>query len=169
MYLIISTLPHFLSILPLIKYYKYTYDYINIILLSTIFSILYHGCKESNSVINFIDYLFAGIWLIFDIYMGYAYTNKKILIKIILGNSVVFILNIQISYNVYYELNHSIWHIINAYKCFYVSSLISIGLTNKLILKNFFKNNIYTETNQQIRHSPKAFLYSLQAIIDKPN
>jgi hypothetical protein len=29
--------------------------------------------------------------------------------------------------------------------------------------------NTYTETNQQIRHSPKAFLYSLQAIIDKPS
>ena len=169
MYLIISTLPHFLSILPLIKYYKYTYGYINIILLSTIFSILYHKCKESNNFINFMDYLFAGIWLIYDIYMGYVYTNKKILIKIILANIVVFIINIQIPYNVYYELNHSIWHIINVYKCFYVSSLISTGLTNKLILKNFFKNNTYTETNQQIRHSPKAFLYSLQAIIDKPS
>ncbi len=76
MYLVISTIPHFFSILPLIKYYnKYTYGYINIIISSTILSILYHAYKESNRIINFLDYSFAGIWFLYDIYMGYKYTN----------------------------------------------------------------------------------------------
>ncbi len=137
MYLVISTIPHFFSILPLIKYYKYTYGYINIIILSTTLSILYHTYDESNKIINFFDYCFAGIWFLYDLHMGYKYTNglcavdntnKKILYKIILSNSISFFLNNQITHNTYYQLNHSLWHLINAYKCFYVSNLIRISM-----------------------------------------
>lgn len=131
MYLVISTIPHFCSILPLIKYYKtYTFGYINIILLSTVFSILYHTYEESNYTINNIDFFCAGLWVLYDIYMGYTYTNKKILFKIILLNSVSFIIYIQIPYDLYYPLNHSLWHFINAYKCYYVSKYIGIRLDN---------------------------------------
>jgi hypothetical protein len=131
MYLVISTIPHFCSILPLIKYYKtYTFGYINIILLSTVFSILYHTYEESNYTINNIDFFCAGLWGLYDIYMGYTYTNKKILFKIILLNSVSFIIYIQIPYDLYYTLNHSLWHFINAYKCYYVSKYIGIRLNN---------------------------------------
>jgi hypothetical protein len=78
MYLIVSTIPHLCSISPLIKYYKSeTFGYINIISLSTIFSILYHTYEESNKIINIIDYFCAGLWVIYDIYMGYTYTTKK--------------------------------------------------------------------------------------------
>jgi hypothetical protein len=126
MYLVISTIPHFFSILPLIKYYnKYTYGYINIIILSTTLSILYHTYDESNKIINFFDYCCAGVWFLYDLHMGYKYTNKKILYKIILSNSISFFLNNQITNDTYYQLNHSLWHLINAYKCFYVSNLIN--------------------------------------------
>jgi len=124
--LIISTTPHFYSILPLIKYYKQVYGYITIIIVSTIFSILYHLYEESNNIITLIDYLCAGTWVLYDIYM--AYTDKQILVKVLLANAGVFVINICIPYNLYYQLNHSLWHCINAYKCFYVSNLISIGL-----------------------------------------
>jgi hypothetical protein len=141
MYLVISTIPHFFSILPLIKYYnKYTFGYINIIILSTTLSILYHTYDESNKIINFFDYCCAGVWFLYDLHMGYKYTNglcenqkmlshnntnKKILYKIILSNSISFFLNNQITHNTYYQLNHSLWHLINAYKCFYVSNIIN--------------------------------------------
>lgn len=62
--------------------------------------------------------------------MGYTYTNKKTLVKIVLLNSVSFIIHIHISYNLYYILNHSLWHFINAYKCYYVSKYIGIRLDN---------------------------------------
>ena len=62
--LIISTIPHFYSILPLIKYYKQSYGYITIIIVSTIFSILYHVYEESNDIITLIDYLCAGMGFI---------------------------------------------------------------------------------------------------------
>ena len=132
MYLVISTLPHFFSILPLIKYYKTdTFGYIHIISLSTIFSILYHTYDESNYIINIIDYFFAGVWVIYDIYMGYTYSTKQTLFIILLLNSVVFFINIQIPYNLYYQSNHSLWHFINAYKCYCVSNFISIGIASK--------------------------------------
>ena len=131
MYLVISTITHFYSILPLIKYYKtYTFGYINIILISTIFSILYHIYNESNYIINIIDFFCASLWVLYDIYMAYTYTNKKILYKIILLNSVSFIIHTQIPYNLYYILNHSLLHFINAYKCYYVSKYIGIKLNN---------------------------------------
>jgi hypothetical protein len=129
MYLVISTLPHFCSILPLVKYYKtHTFEYINIIFLSTLSSILYHTYEESNTTITHMDYICSGLWFIYDIHMGYTYTHTKILYKIILLNTISFIINIQIPYNLYYPLNHSLWHLINAYKCYHVSNYIKIGL-----------------------------------------
>ena len=131
MYLVISTISHFCSILPIIKYYKtYTFGYVNIIILSTIFSILYHIYNESNNIINNIDYLCASIWIVYDIYMSYTYTNKKIIFKILLVNTISFFINIHIPYNLYYQINHSLWHFINAYKSYYVSYNISIGIKN---------------------------------------
>ena len=125
MYLIISTLPHFCSILPLIKYYRnYTLGYISIIIVSSTFSILYHLTKESNYLITYLDYLFAILWAIYDLYFGYTLRNNKTLYSIILGNSIVFIINMQIPYDQNYMLNHSIWHTINACKCFYISFAI---------------------------------------------
>ena len=131
MYLVISTIPHFCSILPLIKYYKiYTFGYINIILLSTIYSILYHIYEEKNYNINIIDYFCAGVWFVYDIYSGYTYTNKITILKILLVNTMSFFINIHIPHNIHYELNHSIWHCINAYKCYYISKHIRIGIDN---------------------------------------
>lgn len=134
MYLVISTIPHLYSILPIKKYYKtYTFGYVNIILLSTIFSILYHTYDESNYTINIVDYFCAYIWGLYDFYMGYRYTNKQTLFKILLVNMLSFFINILIPYNLYYPLNHSIWHFINAYKCYYVSNHISIGIEYTMI------------------------------------
>jgi hypothetical protein len=126
MYLIISTIPHFCSILPLIKYYKtYTFGYVNVIFISTILSMLYHIYEESNYTITYMDYLFAGLWGIYDIYMGYTYTNKTTLVKIVLANMISYTIYVQIPYNVNYSLNHSFWHYINACKCYYVSKCIT--------------------------------------------
>jgi len=127
--LIISTLTHFCSILPLIKYYKNSTGYINIIILSTIMSILYHY-DETNYTIKVIDYLFATIWLGYDIYMGYTHTNNT-LIKILLVNMASFLINIQLPYTY-----HSLWHCINAYKCYYVSNMLAKILDDPSILKS---------------------------------
>ena len=131
MYLVISTLPHFYSILPIIKYYRtHTFGYTNIIVISSISSILYHIYKETNHTFTIIDYTCAIIWFLYDIYMGCNYTNKSTICKILLGNFIVFFINIQIPYNNNYILNHSLWHILSASKCYYVSFILQIYLRN---------------------------------------
>ncbi len=129
MYLVVSTIPHFCSILPVIKYYKsYTFGYTNTILLSTLFSILYHTYDESNDIINRIDYFSAGVWAAYDIYMGFTYASRQTILKILLANAMTFFINIEIPCNEYYEINHSLWHLINAYKCYYVSHVIALAI-----------------------------------------
>jgi len=120
MCLVISTIPHFLSVKPLIK--ARLFGYASIIVTSSTLSVLYHLYEESNDIITVADYLFATIWFLFDMYYTY---NTGALYKVILGNSVVAILNMQIPYDRFYVLNHSIWYLMNACKCYYVSTLIS--------------------------------------------
>jgi len=122
--LILTTIPHFYSILPLVKYYRtFAHNYINIIVLSSTFSILYHASKESNAAIATADYFLALLWFSYDIYLGYTHTTPFTQSKIILGNLIIFFINTQIS-NKNYTINHSIWHILSACKSFYVSKLL---------------------------------------------
>ncbi len=129
MILVLSTLPHLLSILPLVQYYQtYAFGYINTIALSTFFSVLYHLTEESNRIISFIDHLIAGLWFLYDIYMGYLYTDEQVLYEIIIVNCISCIISFKIPHDEKYELYHSYWHLLNACKCFYVSFLISKGI-----------------------------------------
>jgi hypothetical protein len=107
---VLSTLPHFLSILPIL----YNVEYICIILLSTLLSIIYH-IDETDHVIMVYDYGIAFVWFLYDIYMGY---HTPYLYTIITLNGISFIMNKCIY--------HSAWHIINASKCYYVSSLLCL-------------------------------------------
>lgn len=129
--LVISTLPHFLSILPLRKYDRHTRGYINIILISTFFSILYHLYEESNQYITTLDYIFATAWFLYDCKLVILHTSPIDGLTIICSNGFVFFIHSLIPYNESYVLYHSIWHCINAYKAYYISSLIRRSLTNQ--------------------------------------
>jgi len=125
MYLILTTLLHLGSILPLIRYDSRPIRlYCIIIVFSTHFSILYHFYEESHPIITMIDYLFAFIWFLSDLSLAYLYPFQQLMIKVVTGNSIVFIINLLIPHNSMYVIYHSIWHIINSYKCFYISSCI---------------------------------------------
>jgi len=129
MYLILTTVPHIFSVLPVIKYYKsFTFGYCNVIVLSTTSSMLYHLYDESNKYITLADYGFAGVWFLYDIYMGYKYTSKKKILKILLANVISFTINIKIQNDINYNMYHSMWHIKNSLKCLYVSNIINTGL-----------------------------------------
>ena len=68
--LIITTIPHYLSIFPILQYYNNNliWCYINIIFISTTFSILYHLTKESNYTIFYITR-----WHSFGVYLILVY------------------------------------------------------------------------------------------------
>ena len=112
MWLILSTLPHYLSIIPLLGS-AVPIEYIHVIILSSTLSVLYHLTRESNRLISFLDYAAALLWFGYDVY---------------LGNMRVFEVNMAsctIHYMVphgYYEHYHGLWHLINAVKCYYVSA-----------------------------------------------
>ena len=112
---ILSTLPHFLSILPII----YNVEYICVILVSTILSIIYH-IDETDRVIMVYNYGMAFIWVLYDIHMGYS---TPYLYTIINLNVISYIIN---KCTINEPLYHSIWHLINAVKCYYVSSLLCL-------------------------------------------
>ena len=123
--LIISTISHLCCILPLMSYYRtFAWGYINVVILSVVFSILYHFCEESNRIINIIDYLLAGVWFSYDVYMGVKYGNGCDVVKIVLLNAASFIINIQIPYDLHYYMSHSIWHLVNSVKSYCVSCIL---------------------------------------------
>lgn len=75
---------------------------------------------DTNHIIMIYDYGMASVWLLYDIYMGYYTPYLYTIINI---NVLSFIINQSISH---IQIYHSIWHLINAYKCFYVSSLLCL-------------------------------------------
>lgn len=95
--------------------------YATIVFLSTSFSVLYHYTNEANLVIMIIDYILAGVWFITDLYYG----GVTRVYTILLCNGVIFCINISITKNENYKLHHSLWHLLNVTKCYYIATLIS--------------------------------------------
>jgi hypothetical protein len=130
MILSLSTITHYLSIIPILKYYynnTLLYRYTNIIIISSSTSLFLHTFNEPKDILYHIDYLCAVIWGIFDILLAHRTKNKIIITKIILFNFIVLITNLMIdshkSDKDKYVLLHSCWHILSSIKCYYVSGL----------------------------------------------
>jgi hypothetical protein len=122
--LTLSTLPHFLAIVPLINTYSLYKGYITTIFLSSSLSVLYHTFSDVEPMIVFADYLAAFIWGVYDLRLGVR-AGRTMLRKAIYLNLVILLLNI-VSHNTNnYELAHSCWHILSATKCYYISYYIS--------------------------------------------
>jgi hypothetical protein len=136
--LVLSTLPHYLSVIPLLPNYYYvtddsganisksstvTYEYVNTILIASTLSVLYHFTNES-LVVAVPDYAAAFVWLLYDLYFGW-YFIPKYFQRIVILNSLVLISNWCITKgNPNYEILHSVWHVVSAAKCYYVSLLV---------------------------------------------
>jgi len=125
--LVLSTLPHFYSIVPLLPYYgTCMFGYINVIILSTMCSIFYHLYHESRSIINTIDHVMAFIWFGYD--LGYQD------IRILSANAVSFLIHTYIPNDHRYTRWHSVWHGFNAVKCYYVATIIQKMIQNNYMV-----------------------------------
>ena len=132
MILSLSTITHYLSIIPILKYsYNNTtlYRYRNIIIISSSAFLLSHAFNKPQNILYDIDYLCAIIWGLFDLILAYRTKNKIIVSKIILLNFIVLITNLLIDYHKSntknnYSILHSSWHILSSMKCYYVSVLL---------------------------------------------
>jgi hypothetical protein len=111
--LVLSTIPHYLSIIPLISQYKRYNQYIAVICISTTLSALWHYKSEPRGIILYADYLFASIWAAIEAY----YIKESIIL-----NAAILYMNININKdNRYYIIQHSAWHLLNATKAFYIA------------------------------------------------
>jgi len=141
--LILSTLPHYLSVLPLIYYYndiRILY-YMFVILTSSTISVLYHTDTKNNIIITLVDlfdHVLAFFWFLYDVYLG-CVLGYPLLFQIIFYNTLSFMvyqrIEIESSRKNYYKF-HSGWHLLNAFKSFYISYLIQDNKTNIFICFN---------------------------------
>ena len=127
--LIITSALHYLAILPFAKYNNYVLT----IIISTTLSILWHLNREPYGILLYLDYTATLIWFLYDIYLGHQTNNLLVVWLIILYNISIFILNIISIYYKYYIITHSIWHVLSAIKCYYVSKLITDFNYNNII------------------------------------
>ena len=119
--LILSTIPHFLAMLPLIDQYSGDkFQYVNVVAISTVFSILWHA-KQDSILLFYLDHFSAMTWLLYD--MLYA-VKGGLVIPVLLCNFIIFAMNLNIKDDKHYRINHSMWHILSAAKCLYVAYLI---------------------------------------------
>ena len=127
MLLLITSTLHYLAVLPhVIKYYNNVLPhihrvYINLIILSTTISIIWHYYNEPRNILLYLNSYFGFLWFAGDMLWALDLNN----ITIVSLNIISFILNVNINFSNNYILYHSIWHIINACKCIYVSYIIN--------------------------------------------
>jgi len=118
--LVLTSALHYFAVPPLLCKFNipwYIKLYIYTILLSTTTSIIWHY----TGYLLILDYVLAGFWFFQDVLWSLELEG----ITIILLNLLIFCLNIVVLFLNNYELYHSIWHVISAIKCIYVSYLIS--------------------------------------------
>jgi hypothetical protein len=144
---------HFLALIPFISCLPYISKYgnnrlphfhrvyINLIIISSTFSIIWHYYNEPRNILIYFDYYFATMWFISDMIWAMDLNN----ISIVLLNIGSFIINIIVNYSnnnilnniqigniiismTNYQIYHNLWHVINAMKSIYVSYLINTNL-----------------------------------------
>lgn len=124
-----STLPHYAAVIPFVIFAKNIsavdqIAYIHIILFSATLSVLYHTYEERHRVITFLDYTMALVWFVADIYMSIQYLDNYGAIQVLSLNGITVATNMLASPE-NYVVEHSVWHLLSATKCIYVSYSIS--------------------------------------------
>jgi hypothetical protein len=123
--LVLSSCLYYLALIPLIyapsvnRTSRLNRIYENTILCATFASIMWHS-YPSSIILCLINYAFAGLWFALD-YLWSKALNKKIIIEL---NALVFLAFIMSTFVPNYDVAHTVWHVISASKCFYVSLLI---------------------------------------------
>jgi hypothetical protein len=126
--LVLTTLFHYLAILPFHEFNKFNRfnNYVFIIITSTTLSVIWHLLFEPFGLIFYLEYLFATLWFLYDLKLSIQTSNYFVYIQVLFFNFLIFILNIifNMMNPEYYVVFHSIWHLLSALKCYYVSFLI---------------------------------------------
>lgn len=143
--LVLSTFPHLLSLLGLLWYTDPVFDgglpqmFSVIIVMSTLFSVLWHRLREPMGFLFGVDYGFAILWMIMELLLStsqsasFVSLNTMIIISL---NTVTFLLNqlvdsLAIFNIVSYQNGHSVWHLFSSIKCAFITSLLTLKTTDQ--------------------------------------
>ena len=124
--IILSTIPHFLSLV-------FTFDnffYSSTIITSTLTSILWHRYKEPTNILLYLDYGSATILSFYEIYNSYLINDVLFVIAlsanfyILVFNKLVYFLSVErvINYNIW----HTIYHLLSAFKTILIAFLCNL-------------------------------------------
>jgi hypothetical protein len=135
--LVLSTLPHFLTLLvPLNCGGGIHSPYPWVILVSSTLSVLWHLDAEHRRFCA-LDILFAGLWGTYDILLSAMTGNFNIVLTVGFLNFSICILSHHIHKNQRsYVWNHSIWHLLSAAKCIAVAQLLRCAPNTKIEVQN---------------------------------
>ena len=118
--MILSTLPHYFAIIPWTRAPNTTYP--RIIFISSTLSVLWHAYREPmDTLLFYADHLAAFIWFTYDVRLAIKSTEIKVGPVLIL-NLIILVMNLSIPST---GTLHSIWHILSAMKCIYISALLA--------------------------------------------
>ena len=121
MILPLTTLFHFLAVIPpLATTHPFRHAYSAIIATTTILSAVWHLKGQPEGVYQYLDYSFTTIWFFYDMGLMSHLPNLDQL-SIIAANIFIMSLHELCSYPENYAVYHSLWHIVSAIKCLYVS------------------------------------------------
>ena len=123
--LVLSTLPHYLTLCVPLRCHGFLYhSYPLIISFSTFFSLIWHIDAQRRRF-YLIDYGFAALWTCYDIALAFTKEDISVVLHICYMNFAMFLLNKMIDKTrTSYVWNHSLWHLLNAAKCYTVAILL---------------------------------------------
>ena len=122
-FIILSTLPHVLTIYYTINDWVYTV----ILMVATLSSVVWHKSHESSRLLLYIDYTCACLLAAYEIYKSRGEEEKLEIIQINMG---LFLFNktmdLLSKYRILkYNRGHCIYHIVSCYKTYYIAMRVS--------------------------------------------
>jgi len=139
--LVLSTLPHYICILII---HGVDDDlsisscfYSSVVLISSTLSLMWHLYREPISLIYWLDYGFAVMWVAVEMLMALAETSISIVLTILLLNIFVAFTNqisdyLAVFRVITYTYGHSIWHLLSSCKCIFVAIILVTCKTTQL-------------------------------------
>lgn len=122
-FIILSTLPHVLTIYYTINDWVYTV----LLIAATLSSVVWHKSHEISRLLLYIDYTCACLLTAYEIYKSRGEEEKKEIIQINMG---LFLLNKTMDlfskYRILkYNRGHCIYHMVSCYKTYYIAKRVS--------------------------------------------
>ena len=128
---ILSTIPHFLSLLFVTKCKlgQIMNIYAVIILISSLLSLVWHFQKEPKNIFFWLDYGFALVWVFIEFIVAILTAPIYFILTIAFFNIIILFTNKFVDFLDYngfvsYEYGHTTWHLLSCLKSIFISYML---------------------------------------------